>query len=89
MKAIHFLTGGSNHSGYVVWKPVCYVGPQHTLEEDRFVHRYQVKHNVSAIPASSIAYAYFGSSDLEIASLNVSFGMEADGFYRATYYVDW
>ncbi|XP_014670233.1 PREDICTED: glycosylated lysosomal membrane protein A-like [Priapulus caudatus] len=89
-KAIHYSSGGQNNSGYMSWKPVCYAGPHHTLEEDRLVQTYNLQQGVVRIPINSIAHAYFGSDlMLEATTLNISFGMQGDGFFHSTKYLDW
>lgn len=83
-----------NLGGYVSWKPVTYTKEERHLGNGKLVHQYGLKTNVTQLwdhlPLYSIAHAFWGDlKDLDITSMNISFGIDQDGFYKETNYTVW
>ncbi|GAB6019901.1 hypothetical protein CHUAL_001436 [Chamberlinius hualienensis] len=86
---------GHINSSFMQWKPICYTKTDRTPEySTNSIH--SINHNLTVSDReyemySSLGYAYFGDDVNRISAgwLNVSFGLEGDGFYQDSDYLSW
>ncbi|PIK60775.1 putative glycosylated lysosomal membrane protein A [Apostichopus japonicus] len=88
---INFANSNSSQGGYMSWKPVAYTEEERHLANGRMVHQYGLNTtSVGYVPSYSIAHAFYGNlSQLNLSSMNVSFGNDGDGYYAASNYLVW
>jgi hypothetical protein len=79
---------------FVQWKPACYNDPErsiHSLSRSRY---YALQPFSFERPQRGLAYSFFGdlvlsATSINMATINVSFGLPLDGFYVKTPYIAW
>lgn len=97
-KVMNWYTGTEDQSGYIQYKPVCYLDPHRERAVGIEVRSYDLQEpkmvpGLKKLMEKSIAKAFYGSSlndtSLEQMASNVSFGLSGDGFYVKKNYTVW
>ena len=94
-----FSRGKTDDTGYLQWKPVCYLDAGRGRAVGTEVTKYPLQapasvHGLDDLLDESLARAFFGealkdSSKVVKMASNVSFGLSQDGFYLKKNYTVW
>ncbi|XP_067832015.1 glycosylated lysosomal membrane protein [Heptranchias perlo] len=92
-KLVAVTGNGSDVLSYLQWKPVAYSSPKAARADSMPSRHYSLRRGRNqSLPASSIAYAFFGP-DLRggshVSAMNVSFGIAGGELYNSTRYISW
>eukprot|EP00057_Strongylocentrotus_purpuratus_P032114 XP_786655.2 PREDICTED: glycosylated lysosomal membrane protein A [Strongylocentrotus purpuratus] len=83
-------TSPSDKGSFIQWKPITYTSTDRNTEASKPIKTYAVNSTNHYISNYSIAHSFFDDlSALDLGSLNISFGIGKDGFYKATKYYVW
>jgi hypothetical protein len=95
----NWYTGTQDKTGYIQWKPVCYLKPARARDAGTEVRNYDLQDPVkvdglNSLMEQSVAMAFYGAdfNNTKIymnKALNVSFGLTSDGFYLKNNYTAW
>lgn len=94
-----YTRGNGDDTGYIQWKPVCYLGPHRARDVGTELMYYNLQEptkvkGLEGLMGKSLARAFYGE-DLSNSKLvaqmssNVSFGLSEDGFYLKNNYTVW
>ena len=94
----NWYTGSEDSTGYLQWKPVCYLAEARARDKGTEVTSYDLEtpDTVKGMWGQlddSLARMFYGSSvngsGVEVKAANVSFGLSQDGWYLANNYTAW
>ncbi|KAL8597807.1 hypothetical protein ACOMHN_004922 [Nucella lapillus] len=94
-RVVNWYSSGKDHNtGYLQWKPVCYLAEKRSRGVGTEVMKYDLQkpEKVPGLPhmlEGSVASAFFGDAKVVEMSSNVSFGLSKDGWYPKNNYTVW
>ena len=98
-KLVNWFAGKEGHSGYLQWKPVCYLDELRGRATSTYVNVGDLTNpaNITGLEeifGKSLAGLFYGlllnrNASIQMMSANISFGQPHDGFYVKHNYSLW